>query len=109
MSRIEIKLDKLSKSELVNFVRKWERIAIEVTKAGILILANNGKHNDKIAYIREVDRNTILKGKKRYIPSGVDKTIDSDRRAGQPIKYSDSVIAKVIALAYSAVSEGRKR
>ena len=109
MRRIGIELDKSSRSELVNFVRKGERIAREVTRARILILANNGKHNDEIADILGVDCDTVLRVKKRYIEGGVDKAIHDDPRPGQPRKYSDSVIAEVIALACSSPPEGRKR
>lgn len=109
MRRIGIELDKSSRSELVNFVRKGERIAREVTRARILILANSGKHNDEIADTLGIDRDTVLRVKKRYLEGGVDKAIHDDPRPGQPRKYSDSVIAEVIALACSSPPEGRKR
>ena len=109
MRRIGIELDKSSRSELVNFVRKGERIAREVTRARILILANNGKHNDEIADILGVDRDTVLRVKKRYLEGGIGKAIHDDSRPGQPRKYSDSVVAEVIALACSTPPDGRKR
>ena len=109
MRRIEIELDKQSKSELVNFVRKGERIAREVTRARILILANMGKHNDEIADMLGVDRDTVLRVKKRYLEGSIDKAIHDDSRPGQPRKYSDSVVAEVIALACSTPPDGRKR
>ena len=84
-------------------------MAREVTRARILILADSGKRNDEIANTLGVDRDTVLRVKKRYLEGGVDKAIHDDPRSGQPKKYSDSVVAEVIALACSNPPEGRKR
>ena len=62
----------------MKFVKKWERIAREVTRVRILILADNGKHNDEITSNLDVDHYTVLKIKKRYLEGDVDKTLHDD-------------------------------
>ena len=109
MRRIEIELDKPSKSELVNFVRKGERIVREITRARILMLANSGKHNDEIADILGVDRDTVLRVKIRYLKDSVGKAIHDDPRPGQLRRYSDSVVTEVMILACSTPPVGRKK
>ena len=109
MKRIDVSLDEVSVSELTNIVRRGKRVAREVTRARILLLANAKKHNDEIADVLGVDRDTVLRVKKRYLEGGVGKAIHDDPRSGQPKKYNDSARAEVIALACSSPPAGRKR
>ena len=109
MRRIEIDLDDGSVSELNSIVRKGKRTVREVTRARILLLANARKHNDEIAEVLNVDRDTITRVKNRYLEGGLDKAIHDDPRPGQPRKYDDRKRAEVIALACSSPPKGRKR
>ena len=109
MRRIEIDLDDGSVSELNSIVRKGKRTVREVMRARILLLANAHKHNDEIAEILNVDRDTVTRVKNRYLERGLDKAIHDDPRPGQPRKYDDRKRAEVIALACSSAPKGRKR
>ena len=109
MKRIEIKLDDESLNKLRTIVRKGERVVREVRRSNILLLAHAGKHNDEIADILGVDRDTVLNIKKRYLSGGLEKALHDGARPGQPKKYDDRMRVEVVALACSAPPEGRKR
>ena len=109
MKRTEIRLDPETKSELQNIVRRGKRTVREVARAQILLLANEGKRNDEVAEFLHIDRDTVLRVKKRFIRGGIKAAIHDAPRPGQPTKYSDAARAEVIALACSSPPSGRKR
>lgn len=109
MKRIEIKLDEKSIMVLKKIVKNGKRAVREVRRANILLLSNSGKGNDEIAEILNVNRDTVLKVKKRYIMNGLERSIHDAERPGQPKKYAEKEIAEIISLACSSPPEGRKR
>ena len=109
MKRIELKMDSKSESELKAIVRKGMRAVREVTRAQILLFAYSGKDNDEIAGLLHINRDTVLRVKKRFIKGGLERAIYDAPRPGQPSKYSEKVKAEVIALACLSPPEGRKR
>ena len=109
MKRTEIKLDENSISYLRRIVKNGKRAVREVTRANILLLSSSGKRNDEIASILNVNRDTVLRVKKRYIQYGVERSIHDSERPGQPKKYGEKETAEIIALACSSPPEGKKR
>ena len=106
---LNFKLEECDANFLVDFVRKGRKNARELTRARILLMANEQKKGIDIAKILGVCRNTVLTIKKRYSEEGLQSALKDKQRPGQPRKYSEKQIAEVIALACTPCPDGRKR
>lgn len=107
MVEIELKEDKLK--FLRDFVKKGRKSARELTRARILLLANQQKGDTEIAEILGVGRNTVWRTKKRYREEGLQMALLERPRSGQPKKYTKRHEAEIIALACTESPDGRKR
>jgi len=94
---------------LNGFVKKGCRKAREVYRANVLLLANKGEKDTRIAEILSVHRKTVGMIKKKYVEEGLESALKDKPRSGQPIKYDEKKQAEIIALACSDPPEGRKR
>jgi putative transposase len=94
---------------LTNFIKKGLRNARSLTRARILLLANQGKRDTEIAKTLGVGRSTALRIRKRYLEEGLQSALVDKPRSGQPEKYSQKHFAEIIALACTKPPEGRKR
>ena len=106
---LKFKLEDCDVNFLIDFVRKGHKSARELTRARILLLANEQKRGIDIAKTLGVCRNTVLTIKKRYAEEGLQSALKDKPRSGQPIKYNEKQIAEVIALACTPCPDGRKR
>ena len=109
MKRISVEIDDNTISELNAIVKKGMRTVREVTHARILLLAHSGRKSNDIAEILNVDADTVLRVKKRFLEGGIVKALHDDPKPGQPKKYGEIETAEVIALACSSPPSGRKR
>jgi transposase len=109
MKRIELEMDDKTVSELKTIIKKGKRTVREVIRAELLLLAHEGKRNDEITEILHINRDTVLKVKKRFIEGGMNRSVHDASRPGQPKKYGEKETAEIIALACSSPPEGRKR
>ncbi len=107
MVRIKLKDNELK--FLRDFVKKGRKSARELTRARILLLANQQKGDTEIAEILGVGRNTVWRTKKRYREEGLQSALTEKPRSGQPKKYSKRHEAEIIALACTESPDGRKR
>jgi putative transposase len=106
---INIKLKKSELKFLTNFIKKGQKNARSLTRARILLLANQGKGDTEIAKILDVGRSTALRIRKRYLEEGLQSALVDKPRSGQPEKYSERHVAEIIAQACTQPPEGRKR
>jgi transposase len=106
---IKFKLEDCDVNFLMDFVRKGRKNARELTRARILLLANEQKRGIDIAKTLGVCRNTVLTIKKRYAEKGLQSALKDKPKPGQPRKYSEKQIAEIIALACTPCPDGRKR
>ena len=107
MVRIQFKDDELK--FLRDFVKKGRKSARELTRARILLLANQQKGDREIAEILGAGRNTVWRIKKRYREEGLQSALTEKARSGQPKKYLKRHEAEIIALACTESPDGRKR
>jgi transposase len=107
MVGIKLKEDELNL--LMNFVKKGRKSARELTRARILLLANQQKGDTEIAEILEVGRNTVWRTKKRYREESIRSAMTDKPRPGQPKKYTDRHEAEIIAQACTKSPDGSKR
>lgn len=102
----------LNDSEVIflrNFLKKGQKNARSLTRARILLLANEGKGDTEISKILSVGRSTALRIRKRYLKEGLQSALVDKPRSGQPEKYNERHAAEIIALACTKPPEGRKR
>ena len=88
---------------------KGHKSARKLTRARILLLSNQQKGVTEIVKILGVSRNTTLNIRKRYVEGGLPNALSDKPRSGQPIKYTEKHVAKIIALACSSSPDGSKR
>jgi transposase len=104
-----IELEESEEKFLKNFVKKGRKSARALTRARILLLANQQKGDTEIAEILGVGRNTIWRIKRRYREEGLESALKDKPRSGQPKKYTERHEAEIIAQACTKSPDGRKR
>ena len=105
----KIKLEEDEVQYLIDFVKKGQKNARELTRARILLLANKNKKNTEIVEILNVGRNTVGRIKKRYLDEGLQSALEDKTRTVQPIKYTEKHAAEIIAQACTTPPAGRKK
>jgi transposase len=94
---------------LTNFIKKGMKNARSLTRARILLLANQGKGDTEIAKTLGVSRSTALRIRKRYLEDSLQSALFDKPRPGQPEKYNERHVAEIIAQACVQPPDGRKR
>jgi putative transposase len=106
---VEIKLEEDEVKFLRDFVKKGRKSARELTRARILLLANQQKGDTEIAETLDIGRNTVWRTKKKYSEEDLHSALTEKSRSGQPKKYTQKHKAEVIAQACTESPDGRKR
>ena len=106
---VEIKLEEDEVKFLRDFVKKGRKSARALTRARVLLLANQQKGDSEIAEILDVGRNTVWRIKKKYRKEGLESALAEKPRSGQPKKYTEKHNAEIIAQACTEAPDGRKR
>jgi transposase len=106
---VGIELEENEEKFLRNFLKKGRKSARELTRARILLLANQQKEDTEIAEILGVGRNTVWRIKKRYHDEGLQSAMEEKPRPGQPKKYTERHEAEIIAQACTKSPDGSKR
>lgn len=94
---------------LQDFVSKGHKNAREITRARILLLANQQKGDTEIARTLWIDRSTAWRIRKKYFKEGLKSTLIDKPRSGQPEKYTERHATEIIAQACTKPPTGRKR
>jgi len=106
---VKIKLEADEVKFLRDFVKKGQKSARKLTRARILLLANQQNEDTKIAETLDVGRNTVWRTKEKYRKEGLQSALAEKPRSGQPKKYIEKHEAEVIAQACTESPDGRKR
>jgi transposase len=106
---VGVKIEEDEAKFLREFVKKGRKSAREITRARILLLANQQKEDTEIAEILGVGRNTVWRTLKRYREEGLQSALKERPRSGQPKKYSKRHEVEILAQACTKPPEGRKR
>jgi len=106
---LRIKLKKVEREFLQQFVKKGTKKARAVARANVLLLADDGCSNDEISNATKVHRQSVWRIKKRYLKEGLDSALEEKPRPGQPKKYTAKEEAEIIATACTSPPKGRKR
>ena len=106
---IEIKLEDDEVKYLQDFVSKGQKNAREITRARILLLANQQKGDTEIARTLCVGRSTAWRIKKKCLEEGLKVTLVDKPRSGQPKKYTERHAAEIIAQVCTKPPAGRRK
>jgi transposase len=107
--QFHIKLTDEERRELKHVVESGRKLARKVTRARILLLADDGKKDREIAEALQVCVLTVHKVRKRFFNEKSINSLEEKPRSGKPPKLEGLRAAHITALACSDPPEGRKR
>ena len=98
-------------THLLDFIKSGERSARKITRARILLLANEGKKDRDIVEALLTSVPTVQRTRKRFVEEGLEGALNERPRPGGRIrkKLDEKGIAILETLARSEPPEGRKR
>jgi putative transposase len=105
----QLTLRKREVKYLNKFVRTGYESARALTRARVLLLANDGKKDVEIQEVLRAGRSTVWRVKQNYLRHGLAAALTEKPRPGQPLKYNEKSKAGIIAYACTAPPAGRKR
>ena len=105
----KLKLEDDDVKYLQDFVNKGKKNAREITRARILLLANQQKGDTEIAKTLCVSRSTAWRIRNKYLEEGLKIALFDKPRPGQPIKYTERHAAEIIAQVCTKPPAGRRK
>lgn len=105
----EVSLKEGEREELESFIRKGKASARSLTRARILLLADEGRSDKEIVDFLKVSRGTVRNIRDRYWEKGLDYALNERPRSGAPPKVDGRFEAELTLLACSDPPEGRSR
>ena len=107
--RRAVKLTKAERGALETFVAHGKRSARAITRARILLLADEGRKERDLTEILGVSRGTVYNVRKKYQLKAYAHILDllhDEPRSGRPVVLDSRVEAKVAMIACSAPPAG---
>jgi putative transposase len=107
--RRAVKLTKAEREVLEKFVGQGRKSARAITRARILLLADEGRKDRELTEILGVSRGTVYNVRKKYQKKAHAHILDllqEEPRSGRPIELDSRVEAKVTMIACSAPPAG---
>jgi transposase len=104
-----VRLNEEEREELNRYIRHGQSSARSLTRARILLLADEGQSDAEIIDALKVSRTTTVRIRKRYCEGGMESALSEKPRCGAPPKIDARVEAKLTALACSNPPEGKSR
>ena len=110
MSRLfVVDLTDEERTGLREVVRKGKVSARKLTRAHILLRADESARDKSVAEALHVHVATVERVRRRFVEGGVDRALTDRPRPGMPRKLNDKQQAYLIALACSDPPDGRAR
>ena len=104
-----VHLNEQEREELRQYLRKGKSSARSLTRARILLLADDGRDDDEIAETLKVSKSTIIRIRTRYCEGGLDSALHEKARSGAPSKIDGRIEAELTLLACSDPPDGRSK
>lgn len=104
---IDLRTDE--RAELLRLLNKGVAPARRLTRARILLLADEGGTDQGIAAALHVHAATVERTRRRFVEGGVERALNDQPRPGGRPKLDGKQEAYLVALACSAPPEGRAR
>lgn len=107
--RYIVELTQEEREQLEALIRGGSKLVRDVKRAQILLAADNGIHDGRIAAAVRVGTATVYRTKRRFVEGGVDHAIHDSPRPGAGRKLTGKQEALLIATACSSPPEGCSR
>ena len=104
-----VKLKDEEREDLNRYLRKGKSSARSLTRARILLLADEGRDDEEITGALKVSKSTVSRIRKRYCEGGLDSALHEKARSGAPPKIDGRIEAQLTLLACSEPPDGRSR
>jgi len=102
-----VELSAAQRDELRSLVRKGKASARRLTRARILLLADEDRPDDEVAAVLHTSRSTVERIRRRFVEHGLEAALSERSRPGAAPKLDERGQATLIALACSNPPEGR--
>ncbi len=102
-----VSLTKEDREYLSQFINRGKASARSLTRARILLMADEGYSNKDIAEILRTTIPRVYRTRKRYCQEGLDSAINEKPRSGAPPKIDGTIEAQVTLLACSEPPDGK--
>jgi len=102
-----VRLTEEERAKLGKFISSGKSSARSQTRARILLMADEGYTNNKIAEVLRTTRVRVNRIRKIYCQEGLDSAINEKSRVGRPPKIDGTIEAQATLLACSEPPEGR--
>ena len=107
MHSVELKEEE--REYLKQYLRKGKCSARSLTRARILLLADDGQEDQDISEALMVSKSTVGRIRKRYHEEGLDSALNEKARSGAPPKIDGRIEAELTLLACSEPPDGRSK
>ena len=112
--KYRIQLTEKQRKELINLTRRGESKARQMTRARVLLLADENrkkgpKTDDEISDILNVSLSTISRIRRQFVKEDLMATLDEKPRSGRPKVFLGRDAAQITALACSDPPEGHAK
>ena len=110
--KYSVQLTDTERQALQQFVARGKKHARHITRARILLLADEGKKNHEIADVLRVSQQTVSSMRKKYATQAYDDIVDilpDAPRRGRPLEVDSRVEAQIAMIACSEAPEGAAR
>ena len=104
-----VHLNEQEREELRQYLRKGKSSARSLTRARILLLADDERDDEEIAETLKVSKSTIIRIRTRYCKGGLDSALHEKARSGAPSKIDGRIEAELTLLACSDPPDGRSK
>jgi transposase len=104
-----VRLKEEEREELSQYLRRGKSSARSLTRARILLLADEGRPDVEIAEALKVSKSTANRIRKRYCEGGLEFALYERARSGAPSKIDGRIEAQLTLLACSEPPDGRSK
>jgi transposase len=104
-----IDLTKEERTQLLEFIKSGKQSARKLNRARILLLADEGKADSKIAEALHTGTATVQRTRRRFVGGNLEGALNERRRPGGQKKLDEKGEALLETLARSKPPQGRKR
>jgi len=94
---------------LLNLIKKGKATARRVSRAHVLLLADEGATDEEIAESLRLGFSTVHRTRQRFVEEGLMVALSEQPRAGRMQSLTGKPEAFIVALACSTPPEGRRR
>lgn len=103
---ITTKLKRGDRGRLEDILSRRGEPHVRAQRARTLLLLSEGRPPKETGEIVGTSRDTVLRVRKRYLESGLERALDGEVRVGSESPYSETQRQQIVAIACSAPPEG---